>query len=103
MVINGIKPDAGMEIADPTRGKFMVILSVATSIDALAVGLSLGIIGSSIWFPAVIIGVITGLLSWLGLRLGNKLGEKFGKRMEISGGVILILIGVRIIIDHLAG
>jgi putative Mn2+ efflux pump MntP len=103
MIISGVNPGKEDNRSDPSRGWTLVLLSIAVSIDALAVGLSLGIIGSSIWFPAVIIGVITGLLSWLGLRLGNKLGEKFGKRMEISGGVILILIGVRIIIDHLAG
>jgi putative Mn2+ efflux pump MntP len=67
----------------------------------LAVGLSLGIVGMTIWVPAVVIGIVTGLVSWLGLRLGNKLGEKFGKGMEIAGGVILILIGVRILLAHL--
>jgi putative Mn2+ efflux pump MntP len=80
-----------------------VLLSIAVSIDALAVGLSLGIVGVTIWAPAVIIGVITGLVSWLGLRLGNKLGEKFGKRMEVVGGIVLVLIGIRILLAHLVG
>jgi putative Mn2+ efflux pump MntP len=49
----------------------------------------------------LIIGIVTGLVSWLGLRLGNKLGQKFGKRMEIAGGIVLVLIGVRILMAHL--
>jgi putative Mn2+ efflux pump MntP len=52
------------------------------------------IIGATIWVPAVVIGIVTGLVSWLGPRLGNKLGEKFGKRMEIIGGILLILLGL---------
>jgi manganese efflux pump family protein len=87
--------------SDPSRGWTLVLLSIAVSIDALAVGLSLGLIGVTIWYPAVVIGVVTGLVAWLGLRLGNKLGKKFGKRMEIAGGIILILIGVRIVVMHL--
>jgi putative Mn2+ efflux pump MntP len=86
---------------DPSRGWTLVLLSIAVSIDALAVGFSLGIIGVTIWVPAVVIGIVTGLVSWLGLRLGNKLGEKFGKRMELIGGIILILIGVRVLLAHL--
>ena len=86
---------------DPSRGWTLVLLSIAVSIDALAIGLSLGLIGVTIWYPAVVIGVVTGLVAWFGLRLGNKLGRKFGKRMEIIGGIILILIGVRIVLAHL--
>ena len=74
---------------------------MAVSIDALAVGLNLGIVGITIWTPAIVFGVVTGLVSWLGLRLGNKLGEKFGKRMEIVGGIILVLLGIRILLAHL--
>jgi putative Mn2+ efflux pump MntP len=65
--------------------------------------LSLAIIGVTIWYPAVVIGIVTGLVSWLGLRLGNVLGAKFGKRMEIVGGIVLILIGSRILIAHIMG
>ena len=86
---------------DPTRGLMLVTLSIATSIDALAVGFSLGMVGVTIWYPAVVIGVVTGLISWLGIYLGNRLGEKFGKRMEIAGGIILILMGLRILFSHL--
>ena len=101
MVWSGFHPEAEKQKNDPSRGWTLVLLSIAVSIDALAVGLSLGIIGVTIWVPAVFIGIVTGLVSWLGLRLGNKLGEKFGQRMEIAGGIVLILIGVRILLGHL--
>ncbi len=86
---------------DPSRGWTLVLLAFATSIDALAIGFSLGVVGVTIWYPAVVIGVVTGLISWLGIFLGNRLGQKFGKRMEIIGGIILILIGIRILLSHL--
>jgi len=103
MVWSGIHPEEGSQKNDPSRGWTLVLLSIAVSIDALAVGLSLGIIGVTIWVPAVVIGIVTSLLSWLGLRLGNKLGDTFGKRMEIIGGIILILLGLRIFLAHLLG
>jgi putative Mn2+ efflux pump MntP len=101
MIFSGFHPDEEDKKNDPSRGWTLVLLSFAVSIDALAVGLSLGIVGLTIWTPAVIIGVVTGLVSWLGLRLGNKLGQKFGKRMGIAGGIVLMLIGVRILMAHL--
>jgi putative Mn2+ efflux pump MntP len=86
---------------DPSRGGSLVLLSIATSIDALAVGLSLAILGVEIITPSIVIGVVTYSLSMVGLFAGNKLGKKFGKRMEILGGMILIGIGTRVLITHL--
>ncbi len=83
---------------DPTRGWRMVTLCVATSIDALAVGLSLAMIGERIWYPSAVIGVVTAGLSLLGIRLGNRLRGAFGRRMEQAGGVILIAIGVKVLL-----
>jgi len=103
MIWAGFHPDKEGKKNDPSRGWSLVLLSIAVSIDALAVGLSLAIVGVTIWVPAVVIGIVTGLVSWLGLRLGNKLGERFGKRMETAGGIILILLGIRILLSHLLG
>ena len=103
MVRSGFNAEEATRKNDPSRGWNLVLLSIAVSIDALAIGFSLGMIGVTIWYPAVVIGIVTGLVSWLGLRLGNKLGKKFGKRMEIGGGIVLILIGVRILVMHLLG
>lgn len=88
---------------DPTRGSSLVILSVATSIDALAVGLSLGFLGVPVLFPALVIGLVTGALTFLGMKIGKNLGALFGVWMERIGGTILILIGIRIVLEHTIG
>jgi putative Mn2+ efflux pump MntP len=86
---------------DPTSGWDLVILSVATSIDALAVGLSLAMIGSRILFPALVIGVVAGVITVLGMVLGRKIGTLWGRRVEAAGGVVLIAIGIRILLQHI--
>ena len=86
---------------DPTRGLVLVTLSLATSIDALAVGLSMGLLGISIWVPSVVIGLVAGLLTTLGMCFGTRLGRGWGRRAEFLGGCVLVLIGVRILILHL--
>ena len=103
LIRSGIDPDTNKIRHDPSRGLTLVLLAFATSIDSLAVGFSLGLVGLTIWYPAIVIGLVTGLVSWLGIFLGNRLGKKFGKRMEILGGIVLILIGVRILLTHLLG
>ncbi|HPC15796.1 MAG TPA: manganese efflux pump MntP family protein [Candidatus Hydrogenedentes bacterium] len=87
--------------ADPTRGWSLIVLSVATSIDALAVGLSFAVLDMAIWVPVAIIGVVTALITMTGMLVGSRLGSRFGKRIEIMGGLILIGIGVKILIQHL--
>jgi putative Mn2+ efflux pump MntP len=101
MIREGISAAPLVFSDDPSRGKNLVILSIATSIDALAVGLSLSMLKVQIVAPAVIIGVVTFCLSLLGLLAGNYLGNKFGKVTQVLGGVILIGIGLRVLITHL--
>ena len=86
--------------SDPTRGLSLVTLSIATSIDALAVGLSLAILGVTIWTPALVIGLIAGVLTVCGMLLGSRLGRAWGTGVEIFGGLVLIAIGVKILIEH---
>jgi len=88
---------------DSTRGWRLVMLSVATSIDALAVGISIAMIGAAILVPALVIGVVAAALTAAGMLLGRWIGAAWGKRVEVLGGVILIAIGVRIVAGHLAG
>jgi len=90
-------------VHDPTRGMSLVLLSVATSIDALAVGFSLSVLGVEIWAPALVIGVVAGIMTVIGMLLGRRAGDRWGPRVEIAGGLILIGIGVKILIEHLAG
>ena len=101
MIHSGLHPDLQRSPDDPSRGLKLMMLAVATSIDALAVGLSLALLRVSIWYPSAIIGVVTFAISIAGFQFGTKLGASFGKRMEIVGGAILILIGLRIVASHL--
>ncbi|MFZ5586697.1 MAG: manganese efflux pump MntP family protein [Thermodesulfobacteriota bacterium] len=87
-------PDA---CADPTRGVSLLVLSLATSIDALGVGFSLGLVGGSIWGAAIVIGLVAGGMTWAAMRLGRRLSVRFGHRMGLIGGLILILIGVKMV------
>lgn len=87
--------------ADPTRGISLIALSLATSLDAFAVGVTFGIIGLNVLFPALIIGIITGSLTLGGMLTGRWLGRRFGLATQVFGGFILILIGVKILVDHL--
>lgn len=95
--------DERLNGGDPTRGMRMVALSVATSIDALAVGVSLAMIGVGIWYPSVVTGLITGTLALVGVRLGNRLHRGFGRHIEVLGGAVLIGVGLRILWEHLGG
>ena len=82
--------------------KTMFLMAVATSIDALAVGISLAMVGSvNIWLAAAFIGICTCLLSALGVKIGNVFGSRYEKQAEFAGGVILILLGVKILLEHL--
>jgi putative Mn2+ efflux pump MntP len=86
---------------DPTRGWMLLTLSIATSIDALAVGLSLALIAVSIWTASVVIGIVAALLSAVGAIFGSRLGRRFGVWAERFGGLVLIGIGIKILVDHM--
>ena len=82
--------------------KTMFVMAVATSIDALAVGISLAMAGDvNIVVAVVLIGVTTFLLSGLGVKIGNIFGNRFEKKAQVAGGVILILLGIKILLEHL--
>lgn len=82
--------------------KTMFVMAVATSIDALAVGISLAMAGNvNIWLAVALIGVVTFLLSGVGVRIGNIFGARFEKKAEATGGIILILLGLKILLEHL--
>ena len=89
---------------DPTRGLTLVMLSVATSIDALAVGLTISMLKVSIWTPALVIGLVAGLFTVLGLYLGKSVGsaERLSPVAEVLGGLVLLGIAVKILIEHQA-
>lgn len=86
---------------DPTELRTLLILAIATSIDALAVGISLSFINVAIIMPSLIIGAVTFLLSFTGVYIGERFGHFFESKLEVAGGLILIAIGVKILIEHL--
>jgi putative Mn2+ efflux pump MntP len=87
---------------DPTKGLRLVMLSVATSIDALAIGLSLALLKISIWLPALVIGVVATVATAAGLHLGKKAGSSFhlSSYAEVTGGLVLIAIGLKVLYEH---
>ena len=103
MIKGSLDRDEECQPGDPTRGGSLVMLSVATSIDALAVGLSLAFIDGSILQNSLIIGGTSFALAVAGYLLGDRLGCRFGKRMELVGGLILIGIGLKVLLSHLFG
>ena len=82
--------------------KTMFIMAVATSIDALAVGISLAMAGNvNIWLAAALIGVFTCGMSTMGVKIGNVFGARFEKKAQLAGGLILVVLGLKILLEHL--
>lgn len=81
--------------------KTMLLLAIATSIDAFAVGITFALFEVNVIISVIIIGVITFCISMLGVMIGNKFGDRFQNKSEFIGGVILIIIGVKILLEHL--
>ncbi|MDD4858999.1 MAG: manganese efflux pump MntP family protein [Dehalococcoidales bacterium] len=89
--------------ADMTRGFMLLVLSLATSLDSLAVGLSIALMQVNIAIAAGIIGITSFLVTATGFTVGHRAGSLIGKRAELIGGLVLIGIGVKILIEHLGG
>jgi manganese efflux pump family protein len=83
---------------DPTRGLMLVTLSIATSLDALAVGVSMAFLGVRVWIPAVVIGIVTAALSAIGITFGGRIGPRWEHWAEAAGGIVLILIGLKVLL-----
>lgn len=86
---------------DKVNAKTMVILATATSIDALAIGITFACLRVQILLPIFTIGTITFVLSLIGVKIGNKFGDKYKSKAEFTGGIILILLGIKIVLEHL--
>lgn len=86
---------------DSVAFKTMVVLAIATSIDALAVGITLAFLKANLLAVVLSIGLITFVLSMIGVWIGNKFGCKYEKRAQVTGGLILIIMGIKILIEHL--
>jgi len=100
MIISGLRKKEDDNEETSLHPKKMLPFAIATSIDALAVGVSLAFIGENILPAAVIVGLVTLMLSMIGVRTGNIFGLRFRPFAEIFGGLILIVIGVKILLEH---
>ena len=101
MIYESLKNNKNDLETEPTLKIYtLFMLAIATSIDAFAIGLGFSLMKMGIIFPSIIIGVVTFILSFIGVYVGKKLGELFGKRMEILGGVILIIIAFNVLLEN---
>ena len=91
-----ISAEEETECPDPTKGFSLVMLSLATSIDALGVGFSLGVLTQKLFLVAVWIGITASTMTWLAMKIGNRLSQRFAHRMEIIGGLILMIIALKL-------
>jgi manganese efflux pump family protein len=96
--IRGSKSEKQAGCTDPTKGLNLILLSVATSLDALGVGFSIGIIGFGLLFPAIWIGITAGSMTWVAMKLGSRLSDRFGRWMEIAGGFILMAMAIKLVL-----
>ena len=103
MIIESFINSEEREIKNPLDHKVILTLSLATSIDALAVGFSFATFLNKILIAVFIIGLVTFIASMLGILLGKRTGSKINKYAEIIGGLILVVIGVKILVEHLFG
>lgn len=81
----------------------MLLLAVATSIDALAIGVTFAFLGVNIVEAIILIGITTGIISGVGLKIGNVFGSRYKSKAEMAGGIVLILMGTKILVQHLLG
>lgn len=81
----------------------MLLLAIATSIDALAIGVTFAFLGVNIVEAIILIGITTGIISGVGLKIGNVFGSRYKSKAEMAGGIVLILMGIKILIQHLLG
>lgn len=95
--------DSKMDARNPLDTKILFLLAIATSIDALAVGISFALINVNIWLSSAMIGIITFFVCFAGVMIGKKIGCLFRKKAEIAGGIVLIIIGLKILVEGIAG
>ena len=95
------EPESTSGCGDRLDLKELLLMAIATSIDALAVGISFAFLGVNIWLAIAVIGITTFVICTVGVFVGNRFGTRYQKRAAIAGGVILILLGLKILLEHL--
>jgi len=100
MVVSGLKAEGGRD--QESRGLRLIALAIATSIDALAVGVTIAMLGVEIWTPALVIALVTALLCAVGVQTGSRIGTRVGSKAEVIGGFMLVAVAVKILVEHMA-
>lgn len=100
MIVDTFAHKEGQPRSNPTKGLMLVALSIATSIDALAVGLSMAFLRVPILMPSIVIGIVAALFTAFGVVLAGRLLGKWGRIAHVAGGIVLIAIGLRVLIAH---
>ncbi|MBT3278890.1 MAG: manganese efflux pump [Phycisphaerales bacterium] len=98
MIYEALQRDSDAPPADPTRGATLILLAIATSLDALAVGLSMALLNGHVLTPAIAIGIVAAIMSIIGVRFGRTIGSHRAHIAECAGGIVLVLIGVKILL-----
>jgi putative Mn2+ efflux pump MntP len=101
MIREAISEDESQNCNDNVDFKTMIVLAIATSIDALAVGITFAFLDVNVPIAVSLIGITTFIISLIGVKIGNKFGNKYENKAQVAGGVILILIGLKILLEHL--
>lgn len=101
MIMEGLGEEKNEGFLNIRKLRVLLLLSIATSIDALAVGISLAFLSVPILFPVIIIGLMSFVFAFFGTMIGDRVGHVFGGRIEVLGGIILIGIGVKVLVEHL--
>jgi putative Mn2+ efflux pump MntP len=100
MIVEGLKKTSGEEKKDFSRIFVLLTIALGTSIDTFAVGISFAILDVKIWEAGILIGIVTFLASMTAIRIGKSAGKRLGNKVEIIGGLILIVIGLKIFLEH---
>ncbi|MGB8490286.1 MAG: manganese efflux pump MntP family protein [Bacteroidales bacterium] len=103
MIVEGVKRKEKDETKDYSDTLSLITIAVGTSIDAFAVGISFALLQIRIWYSAGITGIVTFLASMIAIRIGKSAGGRLGNKVEIAGGLILIVIGLKIFLEHVLG
>ena len=104
MILDGIKPDEEEnKHLNPSKFSTILTMSIATSIDALAIGVSMAFLGVNIWSAVLLIGITTGLFSFVGVYIGKFFGCRYKSKAEFVGGFILFAMGLKILLEHTIG
>jgi putative Mn2+ efflux pump MntP len=101
MIVDGLRRKDGAEIRDYGKAVILITLAISTSIDAFTVGVSFALLDVMIWISGGIIGLVTFIASMAAIRIGKSAGKHLGQKVEIIGGLILIIIGLKIFLEHI--